>query len=175
MENAFLSSRFLANNWFLLEILVQLLRFYSFTCSMLAFKMIGNWQFPSLSTGIAFLMRMWHWEIGYILNGLFLQVKLSEYIGKKYVILFFYPLDFTFVCPTGKSDTKHIGSSCVCFVSIVAHKYKLGACVSRLNRLKILISVLCLLLLQRSLHSVTVMKNLRSWTLKFWEFQLTAW
>ncbi|RVW20824.1 2-Cys peroxiredoxin BAS1-like, chloroplastic [Vitis vinifera] len=24
----------------------------------------------------------------------------SEYIGKKYVILFFYPLDFTFVCPT---------------------------------------------------------------------------
>ncbi|GMP98639.1 hypothetical protein CsSME_00046451 [Camellia sinensis var. sinensis] len=27
-------------------------------------------------------------------------VKLSEYIGKKYVILFFYPLDFTFVCPT---------------------------------------------------------------------------
>jgi len=31
-----------------------------------------------------------------------LQVKLSEYIGKKYVVLFFYPLDFTFVCPTGK-------------------------------------------------------------------------
>ncbi|KAI4350744.1 hypothetical protein L6164_005165 [Bauhinia variegata] len=24
----------------------------------------------------------------------------QEYIGKKYVILFFYPLDFTFVCPT---------------------------------------------------------------------------
>lgn len=32
-----------------------------------------------------------------------LQVKLSDYIGKKYVILFFYPLDFTFVCPTGDS------------------------------------------------------------------------
>ncbi|KAL3532149.1 hypothetical protein ACH5RR_005670 [Cinchona calisaya] len=30
----------------------------------------------------------------------FTKVKLSEYIGKKYVILFFYPLDFTFVCPT---------------------------------------------------------------------------
>ncbi|XP_058109053.1 2-Cys peroxiredoxin BAS1, chloroplastic-like [Magnolia sinica] len=30
----------------------------------------------------------------------FIQVKLSDYIGKKYVILFFYPLDFTFVCPT---------------------------------------------------------------------------
>ncbi|KAK3154285.1 hypothetical protein QOZ80_2BG0188570 [Eleusine coracana subsp. coracana] len=28
------------------------------------------------------------------------RVKLSDYIGKKYVILFFYPLDFTFVCPT---------------------------------------------------------------------------
>lgn len=34
--------------------------------------------------------------------GLCFQVKLSDYIGKKYVILFFYPLDFTFVCPTGK-------------------------------------------------------------------------
>lgn len=32
-----------------------------------------------------------------------LQVKLSDYIGKKNVILFFYPLDFTFVCPTGLS------------------------------------------------------------------------
>ncbi|KAG4397120.1 hypothetical protein GLYMA_10G078400v4 [Glycine max] len=28
------------------------------------------------------------------------SVKLSDYIGKKYVVLFFYPLDFTFVCPT---------------------------------------------------------------------------
>lgn len=26
--------------------------------------------------------------------------SLSQYIGKKYVVLFFYPLDFTFVCPT---------------------------------------------------------------------------
>lgn len=34
-----------------------------------------------------------------------LQVKLSDYIGKKYVILFFYPLDFTFVCPTGEFET----------------------------------------------------------------------
>ncbi|CAA6663738.1 unnamed protein product [Spirodela intermedia] len=30
----------------------------------------------------------------------FIKVNLSDYIGKKYVILFFYPLDFTFVCPT---------------------------------------------------------------------------
>jgi hypothetical protein len=30
-----------------------------------------------------------------------LQIKLSDYIGHKYVVLFFYPLDFTFVCPTG--------------------------------------------------------------------------
>ncbi|CAK9860679.1 unnamed protein product [Sphagnum jensenii] len=28
------------------------------------------------------------------------KIKLSEYIGHKYVVLFFYPLDFTFVCPT---------------------------------------------------------------------------
>ncbi|XP_002980862.2 2-Cys peroxiredoxin BAS1, chloroplastic [Selaginella moellendorffii] len=30
----------------------------------------------------------------------FIKVKLSDYLGKKYVVLFFYPLDFTFVCPT---------------------------------------------------------------------------
>jgi len=30
----------------------------------------------------------------------FETVQLSSYRGKKYVILFFYPLDFTFVCPT---------------------------------------------------------------------------
>src|SRR5262249_3115703 len=32
-------------------------------------------------------------------DGTFKQVSLSDYKGK-YVILFFYPLDFTFVCPT---------------------------------------------------------------------------
>lgn len=32
-------------------------------------------------------------------DGTFKKVKLSEFRGK-YVILFFYPLDFTFVCPT---------------------------------------------------------------------------
>jgi peroxiredoxin (alkyl hydroperoxide reductase subunit C) len=28
------------------------------------------------------------------------KFSLEQYLGKKYVILFFYPLDFTFVCPT---------------------------------------------------------------------------
>lgn len=32
-------------------------------------------------------------------NGEFKTIKLSDYKGKK-VVLFFYPLDFTFVCPT---------------------------------------------------------------------------
>jgi alkyl hydroperoxide reductase subunit AhpC len=32
-------------------------------------------------------------------NGQFKQISLSDYRGK-YVLLFFYPLDFTFVCPT---------------------------------------------------------------------------
>jgi alkyl hydroperoxide reductase subunit AhpC len=32
-------------------------------------------------------------------NGSFQEVSLSDYRGK-YVVLFFYPLDFTFVCPT---------------------------------------------------------------------------
>ena len=32
-------------------------------------------------------------------DGQFKQIKLEDYRGK-YVLLFFYPLDFTFVCPT---------------------------------------------------------------------------
>src|SRR5690606_39006146 len=32
-------------------------------------------------------------------GGDFKEIKLSDYKGK-YVVLFFYPLDFTFVCPT---------------------------------------------------------------------------
>nr|BAO53978.1 peroxiredoxin [Euglena gracilis] len=34
-----------------------------------------------------------------LVNGEFKTVKLSDFRGK-YVVLFFYPLDFTFVCPT---------------------------------------------------------------------------
>jgi len=34
-----------------------------------------------------------------VVNGEFKEVSLAEYRGK-YVLLFFYPLDFTFVCPT---------------------------------------------------------------------------
>ncbi|XP_077992024.1 peroxiredoxin-like [Glandiceps talaboti] len=34
-----------------------------------------------------------------VVNGEFKSIKLSDYKGK-YLVLFFYPLDFTFVCPT---------------------------------------------------------------------------
>lgn len=34
-----------------------------------------------------------------LVNGEFKEISLSDYRGKK-VVLFFYPLDFTFVCPT---------------------------------------------------------------------------
>ncbi|XP_076395250.1 peroxiredoxin 2 isoform X1 [Megachile rotundata] len=34
-----------------------------------------------------------------VVNGQFKDISLSDYKGK-YVVLFFYPLDFTFVCPT---------------------------------------------------------------------------
>jgi alkyl hydroperoxide reductase subunit AhpC len=34
-----------------------------------------------------------------VVNGEFKPIKLSDYRGK-YVLFFFYPLDFTFVCPT---------------------------------------------------------------------------
>eukprot|EP01135_Chromosphaera_perkinsii_P004210 Nk52_evm29s271 gene=Nk52_evmTU29s271 len=38
-------------------------------------------------------------EADAVVNGEFKKIKLSDYKGK-YVVLFFYPLDFTFVCPT---------------------------------------------------------------------------
>jgi alkyl hydroperoxide reductase subunit AhpC len=37
-----------------------------------------------------------------VVDGKFKAINLSDYAGK-YVYLFFYPLDFTFVCPTGAS------------------------------------------------------------------------
>jgi len=39
------------------------------------------------------------WEGTSVLNGEFKELKLSDYLGK-YLVFFFYPLDFTFVCPT---------------------------------------------------------------------------
>jgi alkyl hydroperoxide reductase subunit AhpC len=38
-------------------------------------------------------------EVEAVVNGDFKTVKLRDYVGK-YVVLLFYPLDFTFVCPT---------------------------------------------------------------------------
>ena len=35
-----------------------------------------------------------------VIDGDFQEVTLSSFQGKKNVLLFFYPLDFTFVCPT---------------------------------------------------------------------------
>ncbi|KAK9402002.1 peroxiredoxin-4 [Crotalus adamanteus] len=39
------------------------------------------------------------WEGTAVINGEFKELKLADFEGK-YVIFFFYPLDFTFVCPT---------------------------------------------------------------------------
>lgn len=35
-----------------------------------------------------------------VIKNEFKDISLSDYKGKKYVVFFFYPLDFTFVCPT---------------------------------------------------------------------------
>jgi len=40
-----------------------------------------------------------HFKGTAVVNGQFKEVDLNDYKGK-YVVLFFYPLDFTFVCPT---------------------------------------------------------------------------
>lgn len=40
-----------------------------------------------------------YWEGTAVVNGEFTDLKLTDYKGK-YLVFFFYPLDFTFVCPT---------------------------------------------------------------------------
>ncbi|KPP63544.1 Peroxiredoxin-4-like, partial [Scleropages formosus] len=39
------------------------------------------------------------WEGTAVINGEFKELKLTDYRGR-YLVFFFYPLDFTFVCPT---------------------------------------------------------------------------
>lgn len=53
-----------------------------------------------------------HFEADAVINGSEIVEKysLSQFIGKKHVVFFFYPLDFTFVCPT----------------EIIAFQHKLG-------------------------------------------------
>ena len=43
-----------------------------------------------------------HFSVGAVVNGdeIIENFSLDQYIGKKHVIFFFYPKDFTFVCPT---------------------------------------------------------------------------
>lgn len=43
-----------------------------------------------------------HFEAAAVVNGgeFVEKFSLNQYLGKKHVIFFFYPLDFTFVCPT---------------------------------------------------------------------------
>src|SRR6056297_3089073 len=43
-----------------------------------------------------------HFTAKAVLNGekIVEDFSLTQYLGKKYVVLFFYPADFTFVCPT---------------------------------------------------------------------------
>jgi peroxiredoxin (alkyl hydroperoxide reductase subunit C) len=53
---------------------------------------------------MAELLRVGHlapdFEADAVFDQEFVKVSLSSYRGKKYVVLFFYPLDFTFICPT---------------------------------------------------------------------------
>ncbi len=43
-----------------------------------------------------------HFSVGAVVNGdeIIENFSLDQYLGKKHVIFFFYPKDFTFVCPT---------------------------------------------------------------------------
>jgi peroxiredoxin (alkyl hydroperoxide reductase subunit C) len=43
-----------------------------------------------------------HFTVGAVINGeeIVDDFSLKQYLGKKHVLFFFYPKDFTFVCPT---------------------------------------------------------------------------
>jgi alkyl hydroperoxide reductase subunit AhpC len=51
-----------------------------------------------------------------VIDGDFKEISLRDYKGR-YVVLFFYPLDFTFVCPTG-NNTKHLIQLTICVISL---------------------------------------------------------
>ena len=66
-----------------------------------------------------------------VLNGDFTEIKLSDYKGK-YLVFFFYPLDFTFVCPTEilafndrVKEFRQLGAE-VCINDSFWYKYKLS-------------------------------------------------
>ena len=50
-----------------------------------------------------------------VIDGNFKDISLKDYKGK-YIVLFFYPLDFTFVCPTGLFDKSIDRSKGIVFV-----------------------------------------------------------
>eukprot|EP00669_Euglena_mutabilis_P009098 TRINITY_DN4041_c0_g1_i1.p1 TRINITY_DN4041_c0_g1~~TRINITY_DN4041_c0_g1_i1.p1 ORF type:complete len:340 (-),score=106.77 TRINITY_DN4041_c0_g1_i1:135-1133(-) len=57
-----------------------------------------NW---SMSAATAFIgTRAPDFKATAVADQEFVELALSQFRGKKYVVLFFYPLDFTFVCPT---------------------------------------------------------------------------
>lgn len=74
-----------------------------------------------------------------VIGGDFKDVSLKDYKGK-YLVLFFYPLDFTFVCPTGKLSSKSMDE--------------------RLSRV--------IFLIQKSFPSAIVWKNSVKLTVKSW-------
>ena len=44
-------------------------------------------------------------------NEIIEDFSLEQYVGKKYVFMFFYPMDFTFVCPNYMPSNKSYRNS----------------------------------------------------------------
>jgi peroxiredoxin 2/4 len=67
-------------------------------CKNFIVKQIKNINIMSVLVG----KKAPHFEAKAVVNGgeIVEKFSLDQFIGKKYVILYFYPADFTFVCPT---------------------------------------------------------------------------
>ena len=70
-------------------------------------------------------------------GGEFKQIKLSDYKGK-WVVLYFYPLDFTFVCPT---ELKDLNKSYEEISDIL--RLPMGTVAVRINRAKFILKKIC--------------------------------
>ncbi|GFY62197.1 peroxiredoxin 1 [Trichonephila inaurata madagascariensis] len=83
---------------FFLRIFVQVFFIYTFLRSPLC-----KWLSAANSSLIEMAPELTkpapYFEGTAVINGAFKTIKLTDY-ANKYVVLFFYPLDFTFVCPT---------------------------------------------------------------------------
>ena len=80
----------------------KLTYYFVYTLSLTLFFSILNFTYGQTDAGVLVGKKAPAFSSEAVTNGgeFVKDFSLEQYIGKKYVVFFFYPLDFTFVCPT---------------------------------------------------------------------------